>query len=50
MTRRARFRPVRRSRYVRRRMEIRDLSPHLLRDIGLDPWPRQPPVGPIPRW
>ncbi len=25
----------------------RDLGPHLMRDIGLDPWPEDPPIPPF---
>lgn len=28
----------------------RDLSPRLMRDIGLDPWPEEPHIPPLPRW
>ncbi len=33
----------------RRRM-ARDLPPHLMRDIGLDPWPERPRVPLHPLW
>lgn len=26
-----------------RRRVPRDLAPHLMRDLGLDPWPQEPP-------
>ena len=39
---------------IRRRMAIRnlsrDLGPHLMRDIGLDPAHEKPLAVPIPRW
>ena len=28
----------------------RDLSPHMMRDIGLDPWPERPRMPLFPLW
>lgn len=39
------FRGLRHRRYVPRRVP-RDLSPHLMRDIGLEPWPERPCLSP----
>ena len=45
---------LRRAIRIRRRMSNRDLSrdlgPHLMRDIGLDPAHEKPLAVPIPRW
>ena len=43
---------TRETRRRRRRLRHvpRDLSPRMMRDIGLDPWPEQPRIPPIPRW
>lgn len=40
----------RRRRQLARRSVPRDLSPHLMRDIGLEPWPERPRLPFHPLW
>ncbi len=44
--------PAVQARHRRRKLHAvpRDLSPRMMRDIGLEPWPEDPRIPPYPRF